>query len=73
VSIVPYVDAMQTRKARATFWTAPGETAQVCEGASIKAVSTYLGHSSTAITMDMYVHASLDKTQKVRRSYDADA
>jgi len=40
------------------------------EGASIKAVSTYLGHSSTAITLDMYVHEKLEKEQKVRRAYD---
>jgi len=39
-------------------------------GASIKAVSKYLGHSSTAITMDMYVHESLEKAQRVRRSYE---
>jgi integrase len=29
------------------------------EGASIKAVSTYLGHASTKTTIDMYVHDSL--------------
>ena len=48
-------------------------TLAIREGASIKAVSTYLGHSSTAITMDMYVHESLEKVQKIRRSYDRDA
>jgi integrase len=47
-------------------------TLAIREGASIKAVSTYLGHSSTAITMDMYVHESLDNTQKVRRSFNRD-
>ena len=44
-------------------------TLTIRDGASIKAVSKYLGHSSTAITMDMYVHESLEKTQRVRRSY----
>ena len=47
-------------------------TLAIREGASIKAVSTYLGHSSTKITMDMYVHESLEKSQKVRRSYGND-
>jgi integrase/recombinase XerD len=45
-------------------------TLAIREGASIKAVSTYLGHSSTAITMDMYVHEHLEKAQKVRRPFD---
>jgi integrase/recombinase XerD len=45
-------------------------TLAIRDGASIKAVSKYLGHSSTAITMDMYVHESLEKAQKVRRSYE---
>jgi len=45
-------------------------TLAIRDGASIKAVSKYLGHSSTAITMDMYVHESLEKEQKVRRSFD---
>jgi integrase len=45
-------------------------TLAIREGASIKAVSTYLGHSSTAITMDMYVHESLEKEQKVRRRFE---
>ena len=44
-------------------------TLAIRDGASIKAVSKYLGHSSTAITMDMYVHESLEKAQRVRRSY----
>jgi integrase/recombinase XerD len=44
-------------------------TLTIREGASIKAVSEYLGHSSTAITMDMYVHESLAKGQRVRRSF----
>jgi len=48
-------------------------TLAIREGASIKAVSKYLGHSSTAITLDMYVHESLEKVQKIRRSYDRDA
>ncbi len=30
------------------------------KGHSIKAISTYLGHSSVALTLDMYVHESLD-------------
>jgi len=38
-------------------------------GASIKAVSEYLGHSSTAITLDMYVHETLEQTQRVRRPF----
>ena len=45
-------------------------TLAIREGASIKAVSTYLGHSSTSITMDMYVHESLEQAQKVRRRFD---
>ncbi len=45
-------------------------TLAIRDGASIKAVSEYLGHSSTAITMDMYVHESMQKRQKVRKSYD---
>ena len=45
-------------------------TLAIREGASVKAVSKYLGHSSTAITMDMYVHESLENDQKVRRSFD---
>jgi integrase/recombinase XerD len=45
-------------------------TLAIRDGASIKAVSKYLGYSSTAITMDMYVHESLEKVQKVRRPYD---
>jgi integrase/recombinase XerD len=44
-------------------------TLAIREGASIKAVSEYLGHSSTAITMDMYVHERLEKCQKVRRAF----
>ncbi len=44
-------------------------TLAIREGASIKAVSEYLGHSSTAITMDMYVHESLGKEQRVRRAF----
>ena len=44
-------------------------TLAIREGASIKAVSKYLGHSSTAITMDMYVHERLEKGQKVRRPF----
>ena len=47
-------------------------TLAIREGASIKAVSTYLGHSSTSITMDMYVHESLEKTQKIRRAFNRD-
>ena len=47
-------------------------TLSIREGASIKAVSKYLGHSSTAITMDMYVHEKLEKTQKVRRPFAPD-
>ena len=47
-------------------------TLSIREGASIKAVSKYLGHSSTAITMDMYVHEKLEKTQKVRRPFVLD-
>jgi integrase/recombinase XerD len=45
-------------------------TLAIREGASIKAVSEYLGHSSTAITMDMYVHESLEKAQRVRRAFE---
>ncbi|HYW84060.1 MAG TPA: hypothetical protein VFB30_12425 [Spirochaetia bacterium] len=30
---------------------------------------TYLGHSSTSITMDMYVHEQPEK-EKVRRPFD---
>ncbi|HTZ51978.1 MAG TPA: site-specific integrase [Spirochaetia bacterium] len=45
-------------------------TLSIREGASIKAVSTYLGHSSTSITMDMYVHETLDKGQKIRRPFE---
>ncbi len=48
-------------------------TLAIREGASIKAVSKYLGHSSTSITMDMYVHESLDKAQMVRRPYTCSA
>ena len=44
-------------------------TLAIREGASIKAVSEYLGHSSTAITMAMYVHESLEKAQRVRRPF----
>jgi integrase/recombinase XerD len=44
-------------------------TLAIREGASIKAVSKYLGHSSTSITMDMYVHEHLEKEQKVRRPF----
>ena len=44
-------------------------TLAIREGASIKAVSEYLGHCSTAITMDMYVHQRLEKGQKVRRPF----
>jgi integrase/recombinase XerD len=44
-------------------------TMAIREGASIKAVSEYLGHSTTAITMDMYVHEHLEKRQKVRRPF----
>ena len=44
-------------------------TLAIREGASIKAVSEYLGHSSTAITMDMYVHESLQKAQRVMRPF----
>ena len=47
-------------------------TLAIREGASIKAVSTYLGHSSTATTIDMYVHESLEKTQKIRRPFNRD-
>jgi integrase len=47
-------------------------TLAIREGASIKAVSTYLGHSSTSITMDMYVHESLVREQKIRRPFDGD-
>lgn len=34
-------------------------TRMIAAGKSVKAVSTYLGHSSTAITQDMYVHDEL--------------
>lgn len=34
-------------------------TRMIIAGRSVKAVSTYLGHSSTAITQDMYVHDEL--------------
>ena len=32
------------------------------KGHSIKAVSEYLGHSSVALTLDLYIHESLDWT-----------
>lgn len=35
-------------------------TAMIRKTRKIKAVSTYLGHSSTSITQDMYVHEELD-------------
>ena len=34
------------------------------------AVSEYLGHSSTAITTDIYVHESLEKAQRVPRAFE---
>jgi integrase/recombinase XerD len=35
-------------------------TIQITKNRKVKAVSTYLGHSSTSITQDMYVHEELD-------------
>lgn len=34
-------------------------TRKLKEGKSLKAVSRYLGHSSTAITADLYIHDDL--------------
>ena len=34
-------------------------TKKVKENRDVKSVSLYLGHSSTSITLDMYVHTSL--------------
>ena len=31
----------------------------ICRGRSLKSVSSYLGHSTTALTADMYIHDSL--------------
>jgi site-specific recombinase XerD len=42
-------------------------TLTIHEGASIKAVSEYLGHNTVAIIMSMYAHGSLGKRQKVMR------
>ena len=39
-------------------------TLAIREGASVKSVSEYFGHSSTAITLDMCVHERLEKGQK---------
>ena len=36
-------------------------THQVSNGESIKALSQYLGHSTTSITEDFYVHSTMDK------------
>ena len=44
-------------------------TLSIRDGASVKAVSSYLGHSSTAITQDMYVHETLGRKQMIRRHY----
>ena len=35
-------------------------TIQITKNRKVKAVSTYLGHASTSITQDMYVHEELD-------------
>jgi integrase/recombinase XerD len=35
-------------------------TIQITKNRKVKAVSTYLGHSTTSITQDMYVHEELD-------------
>lgn len=44
-------------------------TLTIREGASIKAVSEYLGHNSVAITLTMYVHEILEKRQRVLREF----
>ena len=44
-------------------------TLAIREGASIKAVSEYLGHNSVAITLTMYVHEILEKSQRVMREF----
>ena len=44
-------------------------TLTIREGASIKAVSEYLGHSNVALTLSMYVHESLEKGQRVMREF----
>lgn len=44
-------------------------TLTIREGASIKAVSEYLGHSNVALTLSMYVHESLEKGQRVIREF----
>ncbi len=37
-------------------------TIKIAKTGKIKAVSEYLGHSSTSITLDMYVHEELYNT-----------
>lgn len=44
-------------------------TLAIREVASIKAVYVYLGHNSVAITMNMYVHESLEKRQRIIRDF----
>lgn len=44
-------------------------TLTIRNGASVKAVSEYLGHSNAGLTLSMYVHESLDKKQRVIREF----
>jgi integrase len=44
-------------------------TLTIREGASIKAVSEYLGHANVSLTMAMYVHETLETRQRVMREF----
>ena len=44
-------------------------TLTIRDGASVKAVSEYLGHANVALTLSMHVHESLQKRQRVVREY----
>ena len=44
-------------------------TLTIRDGASIKAVSDYLGHANVSLTMAMYVHETLEKGQRVMREF----
>jgi integrase len=44
-------------------------TLTIRDGASVKAVSVYLGHSNVSLTLSMYVHETLEKRQKVMREF----
>ena len=48
-------------------------TLTIRDGASIKAVSEYLGHSNVSLTLSMYVHDHLEKRQRVMREFRADS